>query len=101
MQPATFYVYVHIRLDSNQVFYVGKGRGKRAGRRTGRNKYWKSIVEKYGFKWQIVERNMSEIAAFNLESALISYYRLMGFKLANLTDGGEGVSGLVLNAVNR
>ena len=25
-----FYVYRHIRLDTNEVFYVGKGFGKRA-----------------------------------------------------------------------
>ena len=36
-----FVVYIHVRLDNNQPFYVGKGRKYRPYDFTNRNKYWK------------------------------------------------------------
>jgi hypothetical protein len=39
-----FYVYEHIRPDTNKVFYVGKGSGYRSGITQHRNNYWKNIV---------------------------------------------------------
>lgn len=44
------YVYRHIRLDKNEVFYVGigsdnKGKYLRAHGKEKRNKYWKNPLE--------------------------------------------------------
>ena len=41
-----FYIYRHIRLDSNTPFYVGKGSNNRAFVKSGRSDYWMKIVNK-------------------------------------------------------
>ena len=41
------YVYEHIRLDKNEIFYIGIGNDdnyKRAYQKKSRNQYWKNIV---------------------------------------------------------
>lgn len=96
MSEKQFYVYTHARPDGT-VFYVGKGHGKRAWRFVQRNNYHSSIVSKYGKESIIVEtlNCKSERHAFDLEEFMIRMYRRMGMKLANFTNGGDGVSGLV------
>lgn len=91
-----FYVYQHIRNDTGEVFYVGKGRKKRATRTDGRNDYWKRIVQKSGgFSVKYVFSNLTESAAFDLEIKTIQELKNQGVNLCNLTDGGEGPSGIV------
>lgn len=54
------YVYVHFRNDTNQIFYVGKGSGKRAYNSQKRNGYWKNVVKKAnGYSVQIIAKNLS------------------------------------------
>jgi hypothetical protein len=87
---AELYVYVHRRATDGRVFYVGKGKRKRAWD-TGRNDYWAKVAAKHGCNIQIVDGNLSEADAFELEVALID---LCGFEsLTNMTLGGEGHSG--------
>lgn len=93
MATAGFCVYEHIRSDTGQVFYVGKGRGERPYRRTSRNQYWRNIVAKAGFAVRITYQTECEELAHFVEEELISKHRLLGTKLSNLTAGGEGVSG--------
>jgi hypothetical protein len=90
-----YYVYIHRRGDNNEVFYVGKGKGNRAYNTVGRNNYWKNIYKKCGRKVELVEVDISEQSAFDLEMELIKFYRESGHTLANLTNGGEGASGCV------
>ena len=86
-----FYVYIHRRLDNNSIFYVGKGKGNRAFALNGRNKYWNNIVNKCGFKSEILYDNLEEQKALDLETKTIQE---IGRKnLCNMTDGGEGLSG--------
>ena len=43
------YIYKHIRLDTNEVFYIGIGSDntyKRANLKKGRNIYWNNIINK-------------------------------------------------------
>ena len=43
------YVYKHIRLDNNEIFYVGIGNDnnyKRAYQKISRNIFWKRVVNK-------------------------------------------------------
>ena len=90
-----YYVYEHIRPDTNQVFYVGKGKGKRASNKE-RNKHWHNIVNKAGgFTYRKIVENVDEELAFLAEQERIDQLKKLGIKLCNLTDGGEGSSGAV------
>jgi group I intron endonuclease len=89
-----FYVYVHRYASGHkegQVFYVGKGQGRRY-KRTNRNfnRHWVNTVKKYGFIPEIVMRFYKEECAYSLERALINHYGIEN--LTNLTNGGVGVS---------
>lgn len=112
-----FYVYEHIRLDTMECFYVGKGHGKRAYVMQ-RNKHHDSICKKYGYIVHIVKDNLSEQESFELERDLIEDYvfnlgygiDILGLNdydhnedsyLTNLTMGGEGVSGRVKSSEER
>jgi len=90
-----FYVYEHTRNDTNEIFYVGKGKvgSRRSKTRNGRNQYWHNVVNKAGFtaRKKIVEI-IDEELSFLIEIERISQLRELGFKLCNLTDGGEGLS---------
>ena len=97
-----FYLYHHIRLDKNEVFYIGISRHnkrykyKRANQRDKRNSIWKNIVAKTDFKYEILleSDDISVIKAKEIE--LIAKYgkiRDCTGSLANITDGGEGTFG--------
>ena len=89
-----FYVYEHIRLDTNAVFYVGKGKGRRCFETRRRNQHWNRVVSKAsGFDVRIVVDKMDEELAFLVEQELIGKYKLQGQILTNITDGGEGMTG--------
>ena len=103
-----FYIYVHIRLDNNTVFYVGKGTKNRAYD-LDRGDFHNGVRDKYGCRVEIIKDNLTESQAFRLESKMIKYYVLtLGYGapiegyddydhnlpyLTNFTWGGEGVSG--------
>ena len=89
-----FYVYEHRTLDTGRIFYIGKGHGYRATAKANRNTHWKRIVAKHGYSVRFIEKEMSESDAFNLEVAAIDFCKWAGVSLANVTDGGEGTSGL-------
>jgi hypothetical protein len=94
-----FYVYVHRKSTDGSVFYVGKGKGRRAWNKSQRNRYWHSTVNKHGYTVSIVFRFESEMCAFSFERALIKLYGR--FNLCNLTDGGDGVSGMVHSDISK
>lgn len=93
-----FYTYRHIRPDTNEVFYIGKGRRRRAWDMYNRTKFWNNIVNANNGHYivEIVTENLLEIDAILHEIYLIKLYgrRDLGLgTLCNLTDGGEGASG--------
>ena len=92
----SFHVYHHIRPDTGQVFYVGKGKGRRAfdqGARRGQ--FWHRVVKKAGGVFvEIVAKKLTENEAFLLEKQNIAAFRRQRVRLCNLTDGGDGASGL-------
>jgi hypothetical protein len=99
-----YYVYQHLRRDTGEIFYVGKGEGNRYKSRIGRNPYWKNIVEKHGLIIEIIKYFDSEKLAFEAEVRLIAS---IGRKdlgkgpLVNMSDGGEGASGAIRSAEQR
>lgn len=66
-----FYIYQHRRNDTGEVFYVGKGQGRRAHYKHSRGKHWHSIVNKAGFTVEIIEDKLFEGVAFEKEVCLI------------------------------
>jgi hypothetical protein len=87
-----FCTYSHHKPDG-ALFYIGKGSLKRAHAKDNRNPHWKNIVAKHGYKVEILAQWPTEVEAFEHEKFLISCFRDMGFTLANITSGGEGISG--------
>lgn len=95
------YVYRHIRLDKNEVFYVGIGNDLKYKRAyvTQRTKYWKNIANKTEYKVEIFEDGLSWEAAIEREKYWIKFYGrrdLNEGSLVNLTNGGEGKLGAIL-----
>jgi len=88
-----FCVYKHIRLDNNTVFYVGRGKNKRPYSTHNRNIHWHNIVNKCGFKVEIIGSDLSFDDANKLEKKHIKKYGRLDLNkglLINLTNGGDG-----------
>ena len=92
-----FYTYAHYRADDNRIFYIGKGKGSRYKSISCRNIHWKRTVSLHGFKSEVLCQWDTEDEAFNHEKFLIKTFRELGHKLVNITDGGEGSSGMKLS----
>lgn len=88
-----FYVYIHFKKDSLEPFYIGKGTGNRYQSSHGRNRYWNNIANKYGFVPDILKYFENEQDAFDYEKEMILFFKSEGYKLCNMTEGGEGASG--------
>ena len=87
------YLYIHYNKETKEPFYIGKGNGKRYKQKTGRNIYWKRIVDKYGFYSEIHSYYDTHEEALLAEIALIKECRNKGITLCNFTNGGEGMLG--------
>lgn len=89
-----FYVYEWIRLDTNEPFYVGKGRDNRCYKLTrGNNQHFNNIVKSVPIAVNILHDNLREDVAYDLECYYIWQYRdIIGYELVNISDGGEGTS---------
>ena len=87
-------VYKHIRLDKNEVFYIGIGVDeKRAFVKNKRSQYWKNVVNITEYKVEIIEKDLSYEEAIEKEIELIKFYgrKDLGLgTLVNMTDGGDG-----------
>ena len=90
-----FYVYEHIRLDTNEVFYVGKGTGRRAYESKGdrRSEHWKRVHNKAGSSVKLLIENVDEELAFLIEIERIDQLKRLNAPLVNISIGGEGNSG--------
>lgn len=102
IQPVKkFFVYTHIRIDKEEIFYVGIGTQpkngllyQRAYTDYGRNPTWKAIarISNYYVKIVLEADTREEVEAE--EKRLIALYGRRDIKtgiLANRTDGGEKV----------
>lgn len=96
MKDDNCYVYRHIRLDTNEVFYIGIGKAKdfkRAYSKSNRNIHWKRVVNKYDYKVEIIQERLSWEDACELEILLILEYGRKDLEtgcLVNMTGGGDG-----------
>lgn len=104
MSEKIYYVYRHVRLDTNEVFYIGKGTANqkingfrtfysRAFSKNKRNQLWWNIVNKTGYSVEIMFQHSNENFVFEKEKEFIKLYGRMDLKngpLANFNDGGKG-----------
>lgn len=96
MKESNCYVYIHVKPGNGEIFYVGKGKGNRAYSKHNRSNFWQRTVNKYGLDVFIIENNLTEEEAFELE---IKYIKSIGRRdlgtgtLVNMSDGGEGNAG--------
>ena len=94
-----YYVYAHYKADDPDglPFYIGKGKNQRDLSQT-RNQFWKNISKKHGFVSKRLHENLTEQEAWGIETALIEQYGKLSEGtgcLCNLSNGGEGASGVV------
>jgi hypothetical protein len=90
-----YYVYLHRRKDTGEIFYIGMGsaENERCLDTRKRNYWWTNIVNKHGFYAEIIYDNLTFEAAEIIEIMLISKYGRMDMGtgiLVNMTDGGGG-----------
>lgn len=106
-----YYLYRHIRLDTNQVFYVGSGTKYKKSFTTfsseykrafdfakRRSAFWRKVVDKAGYRIEILMESDDYEFIKEKEIEFISLYgrKDLGLgTLVNLTDGGEGTLGIV------
>ena len=90
------YLYRHIRLDKNEVFYIGIADDngyKRSMSKYSRNKHWLSVVSKTDYEVEIVLDGLTKQEACEKEIEFITLYGRRDLKsgtLVNKTGGGEG-----------
>ncbi len=99
-----FFVYVD-RTTDGRPFYVGKGKSRRV-KMNERNAYWRNIAAKHGQQREVVLATRDEAFAFEQEKRLIIELGTFedgtpGRWGANLTEGGEGPSGVIRNEAYR
>jgi hypothetical protein len=93
------YLYRHVRLDTNKVFYVGIGSDlnyRRSRVKNNRSKYWKDIVNKSDYRIDILLDDLTWEEACEKEIEFIKLYGRSNVSygtLCNLTDGGDGMLG--------
>jgi hypothetical protein len=97
-QNNNFIVYIHIRPDINEPFYVGKGVPGREIRLCGRNQHWKNIVNKNNgaFKVKILFKELSEEEALLKEREIELDLKNKGYILTNIIECGikAGTTGM-------
>lgn len=95
-----YYLYRHIRLDKNEVFYIGIGKintnyntfkcnyQRAFAKKKSRNEHWKSIIAKTDYKVEIIFHcnGIEEIQEKERE-----FIKLYKNTLCNQTDGGLGI----------
>jgi hypothetical protein len=84
------YVYGHYKADTGELFYIGKGIGKRAWSVHNRNLHWKSVVRQHGFTVKILHEGLTEEDAYKKEIEVIAEVGLQN--LTNVNGGGKGLT---------
>lgn len=85
-----YYTYAHVRPDTGNIFYVGKGKGGRARSVYDRNDHWHNVVNKNGGKFEIRILNWFKNEKDALESEIWQIAKLKPDGcLVNKTPGGD------------
>ena len=85
-----FYVYEWFNLDTNEIFYVGKGCRDRAKSQRHRNKKFLEYVKNNNCNYRIIKYFDNENEAFDFEHSRIVKLKSMHQAQCNLDYGGNG-----------
>ena len=110
-----YFLYRHIRLDTNKPFYIGIGTKpkkfsshfseyKRAYAKKSRNSHWKNIVGKVGYKVEIIMESDNKDLVIENEKYFITLYGRKDLGtgiLVNMTAGGEGTDSAIVSEETR
>jgi len=91
------FVYCHLRADTCEPFYIGMGKDPKRPwhmNHHSRTVFHRNIVKKHGVRVEIIADNLSWEQANFWEMHWIRALRNTGYKLVNLTDGGDGTKGI-------
>jgi predicted GIY-YIG superfamily endonuclease len=87
------YVYIHFKKDNLEPFYIGKGTGRRINQHSNRNRMWTNTANKHGVVGDFLKHFETHEEALDYEVEMISFFKAEGFRLCNLTAGGDGTVG--------
>ena len=101
MTSLKYYTYAHYTKDTQELFYIGKGSGKRATISDNRNQWWRNKVNKHtGFTVEILAYWKTELEALEHEKFLIDCLEATGTILTNIHKAlGRETGGRKLTAV--
>ena len=92
-----FYVYEYFIKETDEVFYVGKGRKNRYRELHNRNKYFNNVMKKYNCDVRFVHEKLTNEEACLKEKETIKQRWSLGQAKCNFTAGGTGFSEGKLN----
>lgn len=88
--PIGYYVYAHYRESDGKLFYIGKGKGRRAWSIQGRSEWWHRTYRKHGRYIVILHDGLTNAEACKVENKYIS--RCIGLpEVVNFLLGSEGI----------
>lgn len=90
MEEKKFYVYEWYNVDTNYVFYVGKGCGRRYREMSRRNEIFKEYCMENNVDSRIVKEGLTEQEAFDYEAELTYFYKDKGECHCSLAMPGIG-----------
>jgi hypothetical protein len=96
-------VYIHRRLDNDEIFYVGHGQPSRPyATLRGRSQAWQDIYKKYGRRVEVIGCYTDKTMAAIHEIMYISGCRELGIPIVNVKSGGfDRNEGVPMSAATR
>lgn len=85
-----YYIYEWYVKETGEIFYVGKGHGKRFSNTSQRNEYFKQYLKKYQCDVRIAKIFDKENDALSYEHQRICELKQLGQCKCNLDNGGKG-----------
>src|SRR6476620_12016789 len=88
-QKTKYYVYAWFNDETGEIFYIGKGHGRRFRETKDRNPYFINYYNKHKCSSQIILGGVDEKTAFEKEKELIALFRKKGMAKCNFHGGGD------------